>query len=58
MVNIAKCFTEKKMSNVWTLVSRVRRAKRSTACQMVEHTDETVILKIFAVQYNTIYNSV
>ena len=30
-----------KMSNFWTMVSKTRRAKRSTACQMGGHTDET-----------------
>ena len=48
MTNIARCFTEKKMSNFWTMVSKIRRAKRSTACQMDGHTNETDILEIFS----------
>ena len=58
MANMARCFTEKKMSNFWTMVSNIRRVKRSTACQMDGHTDETDMLQIFVVQYNMIYNSV
>ena len=49
MTNIARCFTKEKMSNIWTMVSKIRRAKRSTAYQMDGHTDETDILQIFAV---------
>ena len=56
MTNIAVC--EKKMSHFWTMVSKIRRAKRSIACQMDGHTDETDILQIFAVEYNMIHNSV
>ena len=58
MTNIARCFTEKKMSNFRTMVSKIRRAKRSTACQMDGHTNETDILQIFSVKYNLIYNYV
>ena len=58
MTNIARCFTEKKMSNFWTMVSTIKRARQSTACQMDGHTDETDILQIFVVKYNMIYNSV
>ena len=58
MTNIARCFTEKRMSNFWTMVSKIRRAKRSTACQMDGHTNEIDILQIFSVKYNLIYNSV
>ena len=58
ITNIARCFTEKKMSNIWTMVSKIRRAKRSTACQMDGHTDEVDTLQIFAVKCNLIYNSV
>ena len=58
MTNTARCFTEKKMSNSWTMVSKIRRAKQITACQIDGHTDETDILEIFAVKYNMIYNSV
>ena len=58
MTNIARCFTEKKMSNLWTMVSKIIRAKQSTACQMDGHTNETDILQIFSVKYNLIYNSV
>ena len=46
------------MSNFWTMVSKIRRAKRSTACQMDGHTNETDILQIFSVKYNLIYISV
>ena len=58
MTNIARCFTEKKISIFWTMVSKIRRAKRSTACQMDGHMNETDILQIFSVKYNLIYNSV
>ena len=34
-------FTEKKMSNFWTMVSKIRPAKRSTSCQMDGYTEET-----------------
>ena len=44
--NIARCFTEKKMSNFWPMVSKIRRAKRSTACQMNRDTNENNILQI------------
>ena len=46
------------MSNILTMVCKIRRAKRSTACQMDDYTDETDILQIFAVKYHLIYNSV
>ena len=55
---IARCFTEKKMIIFLTIVSKIRRAKRNTACQMDGHTDETDVLQIFAVKYNLIYKSV
>ena len=58
MTIIARCLTEKKMSNLWTMVSKIRRAKRSTACQMDGPTNETDILQIFAVKYNLNYNSI
>ena len=40
------------------MVTKIRRANRSTACQMDEHTAENDILHIFAVKYNMIYSSV
>ena len=58
MTNIARCFTEKKMSNFWTIVSKIRRAKRSTACQMDGNTNEIDILQICSVKYDSIYKSV
>ena len=58
MTYIARCFTENKMSNFWTMVSKIRRAKRSTACQIDGHRNEIDILQIFSVKYNLIYNSV
>ena len=58
MTNIARCFTEKKISIFLTMASKIRHAKRSTACQIERHTDETHILQIFAIKYNMIYNSV
>ena len=39
-----------KISIFWTMLSIKKRAKRSTACQMDGHTDETDILQIFAVK--------
>ena len=58
MTNIAICFTENKMSNFWTMVSKIRRANRSTACEIDGYTNEIDILQIFSVNYNLIYNSV
>ena len=58
MTNIARCLTENKISNFWTMVSKIRRAKRSTACQMDGHTDETDIQQIFTGKYYMIYNPV
>ena len=40
------------------MVSKIRRAERSTACQMDGHTNETDIRQIFSVKYYLIYNSV
>ena len=42
------------MSNFGTMVDKIRRGKRSTACQMDGHTDETDILQIFVVKYTMI----
>ena len=47
MTNMVRCLREKKISNFWTMVSIVRRAKRSTACQMDGHADETDILQTY-----------
>ena len=58
MTNIARYFTENKMSNFWTMVSKIRRAKRSTAGQMNGHMNEIDILQIFSVKYNLIHNTV
>ena len=58
MTNIARCFTEKKMSNIWSMITKIRRANRSTACPMDGQTAEIDILQIFVVKYNMIYNSV
>ena len=46
IMNILRCFTEKKISNFWTMVSKVRPAKRITACQMDGHTSVKLWMRV------------
>ena len=58
MRNIAQLFTEKKMNNFWSSMSKIRGNKRGSVHQMDGFNDETDILRIFTMKYNTVYNSI
>ncbi len=58
MTNIAKSFTEGRMSNFWASMAKMRGNKVTTSRQIDGFTEESDILRIFTNKYEHIYNSV